>query len=394
MSIQQKFFNANLISNIGSAFTFIISTFLIVKITGSAFKGALIFLLSIISQIIGSTWAGKYIDQHHAKNSLLYFDLIRAFVIFLLFIPLYFPKLYFLVFLIFLINKIFLVYYDLARKKAFKLLYKSQQIKDINNKINLGGIIGSIIGFFSAGFVVKFSGYKIAFILDPITFLISFFIILKIEMPKTEIKTIPEIYDKKIVFKTLFDNNILKNITIARLINNIASYIFNTLLIFYVVNILKSNSMGYGILEMSKYIGLLIGFFIIHKTMNSVNNYMFAIFLQGISFLMFYFIKDIYFACFAYFLAGICMHMILVSLDTIYINNSNNNNVASINALSMFITRYAGIVSMLIVFIICEYKFINPLDLFIISGIISLIASLYLFVYSLRNTWIISKEIS
>jgi DHA3 family macrolide efflux protein-like MFS transporter len=147
--------------------------FIYLRAPGSTIEIAKILSFTIIPVFLIGPIAGVYVDRWDRRRTLYACDLVRAALVLIIPLFLFYKKvllpIYFIIFIVFSISRFFVpaklsIIPDLVQKKDYLIA---------NSLIHITGMIAAILGFGISGVLVEWLGAKSGFYLDALSFLVS-----------------------------------------------------------------------------------------------------------------------------------------------------------------------------------------------------------------------------
>ncbi|MBU0709313.1 MAG: MFS transporter, partial [Candidatus Omnitrophica bacterium] len=150
---------------------------------GSTFEIAKILSFTIIPVFLIGPVAGVYVDRWDRRRTMYICDFLRAVLVVLIPLFLFYSKnmvpVYLIVFLAFSIGRFFVP----AKLAIVPDLIEQKDLLIANSLVNTTGMIAAIVGFGVSGVLVEWVGAKFGFYLDALSFFVSgalvFFIMTK-----------------------------------------------------------------------------------------------------------------------------------------------------------------------------------------------------------------------
>ncbi|MFX0204527.1 MAG: MFS transporter [Candidatus Hodarchaeota archaeon] len=169
-----KLFFGQLISNIGSQFSFIALQFLIYDLTGEIQAMAVLAIAETIPMILIGPWAGVIIDRIDRKYSMAFANLAQAVIIFMIPITKVFPnRVVWIIGLAFL-NSVCARFFFPARGASIPKLIDDKSDLFVANSLSAGAYqVSALIGPMLAGVIIGTMGYDIPFFIDATSFIVS-----------------------------------------------------------------------------------------------------------------------------------------------------------------------------------------------------------------------------
>jgi MFS transporter, DHA3 family, macrolide efflux protein len=196
-------FSGQVVSQIGDGMNKVALLWFVYELTGSAFKMAVIGLLQTIPPLVFGPLIGVYLDRMKKKPIMVWVDLVRAGLVFL--IPLLYAMealtlewLYVLVFATSIVSTVF----GPALASAVPLLAPRVQLTAANALIQSTTNIGILIGPVVSGVGIAMIGSQNVLYFDAATFLVSALCLLPIRMHES-VQARPSSADKPTILQDL-----------------------------------------------------------------------------------------------------------------------------------------------------------------------------------------------
>jgi DHA3 family macrolide efflux protein-like MFS transporter len=179
-----KLLTGQLVSNIGSQFSYIAILFLVYDLTGEIYAMALLSMAQAIPMVLIGPWAGVVIDKVDRKYAMAFADLGQACAIMIIPFTSSFPdntRLWWIVGIAFC-NAAFARFFYPARGASIPKLVKDNKDLLAANSLSVGTYqTSALIGPLFAGIIIGLFGYDIPFVIDSLSFLFSAICILLID---------------------------------------------------------------------------------------------------------------------------------------------------------------------------------------------------------------------
>jgi len=313
-----------LISYFGAWFSNVAIYTLLVQLDVSAFIIALVASFHFLPGVIQAPLSGSLIDKIKPKKLMLFLLILQIFSTFSLLLVTSNSLLWLLFTLIFIRMGASSFYFTIE----MSLLPKILEGKSLQHANEIHSIIWSTsytLGMAISGFLVYIFGVKIAFILDGMLFMISFYLLYKLQL-EIEINNIKEKF-----FDTLKDGikYIRANKKILHLILIHATVGFTvfdalvTLMVKYYYAEILSIPLAIGIMHAIRALALVIGPIVLGKWINS-SNLVYLFLIQGMAIMIWsFFVENIYMSLFGSFLAGFATTTLWSYTYTLLQNHTN-----------------------------------------------------------------------
>ncbi len=171
-----------IISQFGDKLTQIALIGLVSSLSPSSFSLAFTMSMGIIPVILFSPISGVYVDRWNKRSTMYVCEALRGFLILgIIFLYLKLPYLsliYGSVFLSFTIGRFFLP----AKMAFLPQVVEKEELFLANSLISITATTASILGFGLGGIIVEGFGIEVAFFIDALTFFISGFLIILINV--------------------------------------------------------------------------------------------------------------------------------------------------------------------------------------------------------------------
>ncbi|MFX1507204.1 MAG: MFS transporter, partial [Promethearchaeota archaeon] len=164
-----KLLTGQLVSNIGSQFSYIAILFLVFNLTGEIYAMALLAIAQSIPMILIGPWAGVVIDKIDRKYAMAFADLGQACAIIIIPFTAIFPddvRLWWIIGIAFC-NAIFARFFYPARGASIPKLVKDNKDLLAANSLSAGAYqTSALIGPLFAGIIIGLYGYDLPFFID------------------------------------------------------------------------------------------------------------------------------------------------------------------------------------------------------------------------------------
>lgn len=234
----------------------------ITRASGSPLIVSQIVLLSILPGIFFGMIAGKFSDKFNQKWIIVITDLLQGLVILWITIVAFRRKLHLYHFYITaMLSSLLISFFRPAIFTAIPRLVAKEDLVVANSLHSLSKNFSNILGPALSGIIVATLGVEIAFLINALSFLISAFAELFIQMPESQRKHKEEKKNKSFIADIKESFVQVLNIPIARygiIIFGMVNFLLTPLnLITFVAEKLNVGANGYGILQTSEGIGLM-----------------------------------------------------------------------------------------------------------------------------------------
>lgn len=179
-----KLFSSQIISNIGSQFSYIALQFLIFDLTGDISAMATLAIAQAIPMILMGPWAGIIVDKVSRKYSMVFANLFQAFFIFLIPFTSGMNNRELWIYGLAFLNAGASRFFFPARSSSIPSLINDKNDLFAANSLSAGSYqVSTLIGPFLAGIIIGLTNYNLPFFIDSFSFIIAAGFILTIKNP-------------------------------------------------------------------------------------------------------------------------------------------------------------------------------------------------------------------
>ncbi len=181
----KRFWLAGVVSHMGNWFNYIAIFVLLTKLTGSGMAVSWFLIAKFIPTSILGPAAGVFADRFSRKTIMLCGDFLRALVV-LGFLLVKSPEQVWLVYVLALVQESLWTFYDPARRASVPNICRPHELILANA---LSGATWSVMLAFGAalgGFITYLFGWKTAILLDSLSFIVSGWLLMRINLPHTK----------------------------------------------------------------------------------------------------------------------------------------------------------------------------------------------------------------
>lgn len=164
------------VSSFGSWFRLIAISHLLYSESKSSFIVSLLWIVNFAPSIL-SPWLGHYVDKFERKKLMIFADVVRAS---LLFVLLFILDSSLSIYILFFVLSLFSILFQGAFTASFPNLIGKQNLLQANSLQTFSTYTTMALGPILAAFIIKAWGVHVAFIIDGITYLFSAFLLLLI----------------------------------------------------------------------------------------------------------------------------------------------------------------------------------------------------------------------
>ncbi|UCE12826.1 MAG: MFS transporter [Candidatus Heimdallarchaeota archaeon] len=178
-----KLLLGQLVSNIGSQFSYIAILFLVYDLTGEIYAMAILSVAQAIPMILIGPWAGVVVDKIDRKYAMVFADIGQALAIILIPLTASFPdnvRIWWIIGIAFC-NATFARFFYPARGASIpKLVEDNKDLLAANSLSAVAYQTSALVGPLSAGIIIGLFGYEVPFLIDSLSFFFSAICILLI----------------------------------------------------------------------------------------------------------------------------------------------------------------------------------------------------------------------
>jgi MFS family permease len=179
---------AQITSSFGDALTNLTLLILVNKLTGSTTAIATLSIVVAVPSIVFGLFAGVYVDKFDRKRIMLASDLIRGILVLGFLFAQNKDRMLWMYVLTF-VQAAVGTFFNPARGAVVQQILKPDQYMAANSMSQTGMVVSSVVGAALAGVIVGFTNsFATAFIVDALTFFVSFALVLLVKVPKFEPK--------------------------------------------------------------------------------------------------------------------------------------------------------------------------------------------------------------
>ena len=250
-----------LISAMGSSLTLLAASVLIYRETGSALSVGLMLIATSGPTIVVGLFAGVFVDRSDRKRILIFSDVLRAILIFLIpfLIPLNIAWLYIVVAL----SSSLTQFFDSAHASVLPEIASDDELSAANAFMAVSSVGSTMFGFAAAGFIVSKLSVEWAFFIDAGSFVVSAVLVSLARLP-----AMPKLEDTSIyaIFHNLKEGlHVVRDVRILTSLFTIfgpAFFLFglqNALLLPFALSALKATEFEFGLQQAAEAVGVALG---------------------------------------------------------------------------------------------------------------------------------------
>ncbi|MFD2172266.1 MFS transporter [Tumebacillus lipolyticus] len=179
-SISKSYLYVNALSELGMRMDLIAMGALILLATGgSALWLSGLLLAGVLGGLLSSLVSGIVADRYERRKIMIISDLLRAGLIAVL---IFFPEPWLILLVRFSIGMCS-SFFEVSFRAELPEIYGKENMLNINAFVSRLSSIAMVIGFLGGGFLYELLGYKAVFTFDALSFLLSFFFLLRVKWP-------------------------------------------------------------------------------------------------------------------------------------------------------------------------------------------------------------------
>lgn len=364
-------FFGQVLSQAGDSIYYIALLWIVLDKTNSTSITGLFGSLNFLPYLFFTIPGGILADRFLKKNIMLTSDFIRFILVMLVFY--FFSKDIFSLILIgiitFTIESFSSIFYP-SRDSLIPQLVPKEKLSHANGLIQVSWQLASLLGPAFAGILLNYIKVIDLFSIDAMTFLISFLFIFNIKKEKREEKNLENVFlSFKEGLKYAFKDSLIRIILVITFLDNLI--LMGPAVVgvpIYVKNILKKEVFHYAFLESAFAGGAIFGaplIIYLGKKYSFSKLLMIGIFLDGITYLPLFFIKNFELALITIFLHSIFIPMVTVSRTTLIQSHVPEKYWGRVLGLFQFAVIGGAGISSIITGIIAKYFEMNWIFLFI-----------------------------
>ncbi|WP_085505180.1 MFS transporter [Thalassobacillus devorans] len=345
---------ARVISQLGDWVLLIVLPFYVYESTGSSLATGGMFIVQVFPRLLFGSIAGVLVEKWDKRKTLIWVDILRSMILFLLFIPL--DSLWIFFVAAFLQNVVGTLFMPAQRTLLFDLVGR-EHIGDANSITVVSDNVVRLAGPSIGGALLGLGGLHIAVGVDIATYVLSAFF-LSLISHHTSVDTpeqLQSVGERWIQFwgNWLKGLGLVKNLRIVLLVfcimsvTWIAQGMVNVLFVLFVKDILGAGATELGWIESAEGIGGLVGGYLLFKLNKKISPFSIifsSLILTGILFLLIFNIPILLVVILLNILLGIPNIMYSVRLETLL------QEYVPKNYLSRVFGSYQTTVSLMMIF--------------------------------------------
>ncbi len=253
--------SGQLVSTIGSALTSLAASILVYRETGgSALSVGLMLIATAAPSMLVGLVAGVFVDRYNRRRIMVFADLLRAVLVFLIpfLVPYNIAWLYVLVILTSAIGQFF----DPAYESVLPEVAPDEELAAANSFMAISSFGSTAVGFAASGLIAAKYPIAYAFYLDAISFLISAGCIFFIKVGKVEVTEETSlavvVNNLKFGIDFLFKSPVLRSVFLLAIPMSLSFGLVNSLLLPFATRALNATTFEYGLQEGLTSVGFVI----------------------------------------------------------------------------------------------------------------------------------------
>jgi MFS family permease len=378
------------VSNIGDWIYLIALNLIIYDMTKSVSAVSTLYVLKPIATILTNLWAGSLIDRFNKRNLMVFLDILRGLLIFLL------PSIssvYFIFVIVFIINMASSMFYPTSITYITKLIPENQKIRfnALRSLVQSGGFL---TGPAIAGLLFMIGTPMFAININAISFIISG--IITACLPNLDKKEAKKVKNEKLSLE-LIKQDITEVLKFSRKSINIMTiyFLFNSMLVLtaavdsleavFSKSVIHLTNAEYGILVSIAGGGIGIGAIINTIFAKKLQPYWlmgFGTIFLSIGYIIYSFSNSFSMGAYGFFILSFALSFANTGFDTFYQSNVNVKIMGRVGSVYGFVEAILVIVTTILIGVSTDY--ISVRIAIIIGSFMMLILSFILSLYFIR----------
>jgi MFS family permease len=376
--------SAQIISSFGDALTNLTLLILVNKLTGSTAAIATLSIVVAIPSIVFGLFAGVYVDKFNRKRIMLASDLLRGILV-LGFLFVQSKDRLLVMYLLSFAQAAVGTFFGPARGAVVQQILKPDQYMAANSMSQTGMVLSSVLGAALAGAIIGLTNsFAPAFIVDALTFIGSFLLVLLVRVPKLELRDNKK--SEGIIAPLLEGLRIIssKPILVAVLVGGGVTMFglgaSNVLFTPYIINILNVPVTWLGVVNFAETAAmvlsgvLVMGFAAKIKPTLMISSGLFAL---GVLVAINAIVPNVWFFCAVNFLIGLVVVPLEASFGTLLQGSVNNEVMGRVGSGFNIVMNSASLISMAFSGVLASL--IGVRNVFAVSGAIVVVAAIITF---------------
>lgn len=376
--------SAQIISSFGDALTNLTLLILVNKLSGSTTAIATLSIVVAIPSIVFGLFAGVYVDKFDRKRIMLASDLIRGMLV-LGFLIVQSKDRLLVMYLLSFVQAAVGTFFGPARGALVQQILKPDQYMASNSMSQTGMVLSSVLGAALAGAIVGLTNSFVpAFIVDALTFFVSFALVLLVKVPKLEPRTSQK--SEGIIapllegLRIISSNKILIAVLVGGGVTMFGLGASNVLFTPYIINILHVPVTWLGVVNISETAAmvlsgvLVMGFAAKIKPTQIISSGLFAL---GILVAINAFVPNVWFFCAVTFVIGLVVVPLEASFGTLLQGSVKNEVMGRVGSGFNIVMNSASLISMAFSGVLASL--IGVRNVFAVSGVVVMLAAFITF---------------
>jgi MFS family permease len=375
---------AQIISSFGDALTNLTLFILVNKLTGSTTAIATLSIVVAIPSIVFGLFAGVYVDKFNRKTIMLASDLIRGVLVLGMLLIHSKDQLIFMYAISFVWASVG-TFFNPARGAVVQQILKPDQYLAANSMSQTGMVISSVVGAALAGVIVGFTNsFAPAFIVDALTFFVSFTLVLMVKVPKFE----PRVSEKTEGMiapllkglRIISSSKVLLAVLVGGGVTMFGLGASNVLFTPYIINVLKVPVTWLGVVNVSETAAMILsGVLIIGFAAKIKPTFVISSGLMALGFLvaMNALVPNVWFFCAVNFMIGLVVAPLEASFGTLLQGTIDNKFMGRVGSGFNIVMNSASLISMAFSGVLASL--VGVRNVFAISGVIVMLAAVITF---------------
>lgn len=277
-----------LVSIFGGRFSELVIPWIILEVTNSPIKAAIVAISTHIAPLLFSLPVGVWIENRSKKKIAMSAELIRAIMMSLLVFVIYIDQFNIVVISsILFITGIAGLFFTISMNTILPGIAGRKRLVEAHNYMEAADAVSTLIGPLLAGFVLTAIGAAATLGIDAFSFLLSFIgiacLTIQEKVPEKSPQSIKKDSWNQVWngFKLLFSTRVHRFITLNHTVLNFSSHAVSLLAIIYAKQVLGLTAAQTGILLSGAGAGNIVGIFLMHRIKDMHWNKLYGTILLG-----------------------------------------------------------------------------------------------------------------
>ena len=375
-------------SRVGDGFLRILSVLLVAAKSKDPMIAGLVLVFRYICEIIINAISGPFIDKMRIRTSLMASDLIRTVLSLLLIAAVLLGYPYQLYLVLSFLGDFVFIFFKPASDKVVKVSFPVEEGTKILSQVDAANHMSNIGGYALASFMAGLAGLKVAVILAPLFFFLSFILVYRLRLAGEKVIDYAKVRKKsywasqKEGLHYTWANRPLRLLLIGRSLVAVGRGSFSVLSVVYLANMTKGLS-AYGYFESAQSAGkvlvtaLVIPFFFAYKSTFFLTSV--SLLVIGFSFFGFNLVNEVFLACLVGVMVGAGQASEAVGIDAIINRYSDAHIQGRAKSTTSFGSRLSGLAAIGVVYFLVTTTEVSARTLFGWLGIFPLLAAIVFF---------------